>query len=67
MPRDHATALASTPPENSRSIVDNSPREALIGVCADKYAPVNVYSGFVADVAPDAGFSTSVVVVPTRL
>jgi hypothetical protein len=67
MPRDHSTALTSTPPENSRSIVDNSPREAAMGVCAERYAPVSVYSGFVADVAPDAGFSTSVVVVPTRL
>jgi len=67
MPRDHATALVKTPPLNVRSIVDSSPSEALIGVCADKKAPVKVYDGLVADAAPDAGFNTSVVVVPTRL
>jgi hypothetical protein len=67
MPRDHATALVKTPPLNVRSIVDSSPSEALIGVCADKNAPVKVYEGFAAPTADEDGFKTSVVVVPTRL
>ena len=70
MPRDHATALASTPPANVRSIVDSSPSEALIGVWADKNAPVNVYFGSVAlgVISPAAvGDIVIVVVVPTRL
>lgn len=59
--------MASTPPLKVKSIVDSSPRDALIGVCADKNAPVSVYDGLVADTALDDGFTTSVVVVPTRL
>ena len=66
MPRDHETALVNKPPENVSVIVDNSPNDALIGVCDSRYAPVSVYIGFVDDAAPDAGAITIFVVIPTK-
>ena len=57
---------ANVPPVNVTSTVASSPIELLIGVKLSRYAPVMVYSGFVADSVVPLGEMTSVEDLPTQ-